>query len=140
MAGVSTTAPFSFAWDNVLLGTYQLTAIATDNNGALGTSAPVSLTSAGVAKLRQPPTPADPGGLIGVQSNALDLRPTDAAWRGGRLELVGSCVRGFLKGTLRVPGRGAFAIDHGYVGTGWDQFDVIVPDQSDAGVAYANDE
>jgi hypothetical protein len=57
----------------------------------------------------------------------------------GRLVLVGSCVRGFLKGTLRVAGRGAFAIDHGYVGSGWDRFDVIVPDQADAGVTYAND-
>lgn len=58
----------------------------------------------------------------------------------GSLVLVGSCVRGFLKGTLRVAGRGAFAIDHGYVGSGWDRFDVIVPDQADAGVTYANDE
>lgn len=58
----------------------------------------------------------------------------------GRVVVVGSCVRGSLRGTLRVPGRGAFAIDHGYVGTGWDQFDVIVPDQADAGVTYANDE
>jgi hypothetical protein len=58
----------------------------------------------------------------------------------GRLVVVGSCVRGSLKGTLRVPGRGVYAIDHGYVGSGWDRFDVVVPDVADAGVAYANDE
>jgi hypothetical protein len=37
--GYSTTAPFSVAWNNVAAGAYVLTAKATDNQGASGTSA-----------------------------------------------------------------------------------------------------
>ena len=42
--GQSTVAPFSFVWSNVLVGTFQLTAVAVDNNSARGTSGPVSIT------------------------------------------------------------------------------------------------
>ncbi|MCU0483742.1 MAG: hypothetical protein MUC54_05650, partial [Chloroflexi bacterium] len=59
----------------------------------LEVAVPVNLTtSAGLAKLADPPTPVDAGGLIGVQRNALDLRPAGATWRAGRL-LVGSTGR-----------------------------------------------
>ncbi len=62
----------------------------------LAVAVPVSLTGLPVPKLQQPPTPIDAGGLIGVQHNALDLRPTDAVWRGGRLAVAttASCLRG----------------------------------------------
>jgi hypothetical protein len=62
----------------------------------LAVAAPVVLTPLGVAKLKNPPTPKDAGGLIGVQRNALDLRPTDAVWRNGRLAIASttSCLRG----------------------------------------------
>jgi len=36
--GETTTAPYSFEWDNVAAGTYSLTAKATDNNGGVTTS------------------------------------------------------------------------------------------------------
>ena len=55
---------------------------------SLVVAAPVSLTTLPLAKLQQPPTPVDAGGLIGVQRNALDLRPTDAVWRNGRLAVA----------------------------------------------------
>jgi lamin tail-like protein/CotH protein/Big-like domain-containing protein len=42
--GQSTLAPFNFAWSNAIVGTFQLTAVAVDNLGARGTSAPVSIT------------------------------------------------------------------------------------------------
>lgn len=58
----------------------------------------------------------------------------------GKIVITGSCVRGFYKGTLSVKGRGSFDIDHGYVGTGRDQFDIVLPEQADAGVTYANDD
>ncbi len=42
--GSDTTAPFSFVWTNAPAGTYALTARATDNLGAVTTSAPVNIT------------------------------------------------------------------------------------------------
>ncbi len=39
--GQSTTSPYSFAWNNVQVGTYNITAIATDNSGAIDTSSAV---------------------------------------------------------------------------------------------------
>jgi len=40
----STSSPFNFTWSNVAAGTYSITAIATDNRGAVKVSAPVSVT------------------------------------------------------------------------------------------------
>jgi subtilisin family serine protease len=42
--GIDTTAPFSVSWAGVGEGPYSLTAVATDNQGAETTSAPVSIT------------------------------------------------------------------------------------------------
>lgn len=64
--------------------------------GTLVVTAPLSLAALPLEKLRDPPAPIDAGGLIGVQHNALDLRPTDAVWRDGRLAIASStaCLRG----------------------------------------------
>jgi hypothetical protein len=73
--------------------------------GGLTVRAPVNLTTElGLAKLATPPTPVDAGGLIGVQRNALDLRPTGATWRDGRL-LVTSTGRCAVGSTTRPCGR-----------------------------------
>jgi GH18 family chitinase len=45
--GEDTSSPYSFTWSNVAAGTYSLTAVATDNEGATGTSAAVSITVTG---------------------------------------------------------------------------------------------
>jgi hypothetical protein len=58
----------------------------------------------------------------------------------GKSVVLGSCIRGSYKGTLTVKGRGSYAIDHGYVGTGRDQFDVVLPEQTGDAVTYANDD
>jgi UDP-glucose 4-epimerase len=42
--GESTTAPYSYTWSNVAVGTYSITARATDNQGATATSAACSVT------------------------------------------------------------------------------------------------
>jgi len=42
--GRDSTAPYSFDWTNVQAGSYTLTAVATDNLDATGTSSPVTLT------------------------------------------------------------------------------------------------
>jgi glucose/arabinose dehydrogenase len=41
--GETTSSPYSFSWSNVAAGTYQLTARATDNQGAVGSSAVVGV-------------------------------------------------------------------------------------------------
>jgi RHS repeat-associated protein len=44
LLGTSTVAPYSFTWSNVAVGSYSLTAKATDNTGAVTTSAAVAIT------------------------------------------------------------------------------------------------
>ena len=44
MLGTDTTSPYSNTWNNVAAGSYTLTAKATDNGGAITTSAPVNIT------------------------------------------------------------------------------------------------
>jgi chitinase len=44
LLGSDTSAPYSFLWRNVAAGTHTLTARATDNRGAVTTSAVVSIT------------------------------------------------------------------------------------------------
>ncbi len=44
LLGTDTTSPYSFTWTGVAAGTYSLTARATDNGGATGTSTAVSVT------------------------------------------------------------------------------------------------
>jgi hypothetical protein len=47
LLGTDTSSPYSFSWTNVSAGTYSLTAKATDNLGATGTSAAISVTVTG---------------------------------------------------------------------------------------------
>ena len=53
LVGSSTSAPFTVVWNNAAAGTYNLTAVATDNGNASTTSAPVSIT---VTQGPPPPT------------------------------------------------------------------------------------
>ena len=55
LLGTDTSSPYSFAWSNVPNGTYSLTARATDNLGALATSAGVTIQ---VTTAAPPPLPA----------------------------------------------------------------------------------
>lgn len=43
LLGTDNSAPYSFIWENVPAGTYTITAIATDNEGATGTSAEIQV-------------------------------------------------------------------------------------------------
>ena len=58
MIGADTTAPYSYTWNNVGAGSYSLTAKATDDDGAVTTSPPVSVT------VNAPPSP--PGLVSGL--------------------------------------------------------------------------
>src|SRR4029079_11771582 len=57
LLGTDTAAPYTFAWSNVAAGTYNLTAVATDNAGATGASAAVSINAGS-----PPPPPGPPAG------------------------------------------------------------------------------
>jgi RHS repeat-associated protein len=46
LLGSDTTSPYSFAWANVAVGSYSITAKATDNSGAVTTSAAIAVTVA----------------------------------------------------------------------------------------------
>ena len=46
--GEDTIAPFALDWTNVLVGIFQMTAVATDNGGLTATSIPVSMTFTGL--------------------------------------------------------------------------------------------
>ncbi len=55
--GEATNAPYTYVWDNVVQGPYTLRAIATDNSGLTGTSAPVVInvvTSLPIVLVRGP--------------------------------------------------------------------------------------
>jgi len=75
--GSSTTAPYTLVWENVLAGTYMMTAVATDDGGATATSAPVYVTVSAL----------DPGVNQGnvyyVSMNGSDDNPGSAShpWR-----------------------------------------------------------
>jgi RHS repeat-associated protein len=45
LIGTATSAPYSYTWSNVGSGSYSLTAVATDNNGATTTSSPVAVAA-----------------------------------------------------------------------------------------------
>jgi hypothetical protein len=49
LLGTDNSSPFGMTWSNVAAGTHSITAIATDNDGATRTSAPVSITVTGTS-------------------------------------------------------------------------------------------
>ena len=74
--GVDTSAPYTFTWVTSAIGTYALTAVATDNLGATTESAPISVTV-----LAPVTVPSSPTGLRGsaVASGQINLNWTDTA-------------------------------------------------------------
>ncbi|HEX8422814.1 MAG TPA: PA14 domain-containing protein, partial [Pyrinomonadaceae bacterium] len=65
--GEDTAAPYSLTWTNVAAGSYTLTAKATDNAGATGTSVPVNVF------VNQPPTANAGGPYSGTSGNAIQF-------------------------------------------------------------------
>lgn len=78
LVGTVSTAPFNFTWTNVPLGTYSITAQATDDKGAVTTSAPISVTvKANVAPTVNIVSPVSPAtfyspGTLTLAVNAAD--------------------------------------------------------------------
>ena len=91
LVGTDVSSPFSIDWTNALVGAFQLSAIATDNNGATGTSAPISITFTGAA----PSVLIALGSVWSYLDNGTNLAPypwtaagfNDSAWASGPAEL-----------------------------------------------------
>jgi hypothetical protein len=62
LIATDTSAPFSTTWSNVSAGTYALTAVATDNDGATATSPEVSITVNAASTPATPPASSGGGG------------------------------------------------------------------------------
>jgi pectate lyase len=83
--GTDTTSPYSIAWNNVAAGSYALTAVATDNGGAQGTSQTVNITV----------NPPGGGGTtvtftsIGVEDGRI-LESSEGSNTGGSVDNTGS--------------------------------------------------
>src|SRR6266542_1866505 len=97
--GEDTTSPFSLNWTNALVGTFQLTAVATDNGGVTGVSLPISVTFTGAA----PATLIAFGAVWKYLDNGSDQgtawRPiafNDGAWASGPAPLGYGDVNGVL--------------------------------------------
>jgi hypothetical protein len=85
--GEDATSPYSFSWSNVAAGTYSLTARATDNEGAVTTSAPVSVTV----------TPAPAGATTVFQASDA---PTGSLQNDGSALQLGMKFRASVNGTV----------------------------------------
>ena len=80
LLGEDTTSPYSFTWNNVTAGSYSLTAKATDNLGAVTTSAVVNITVNAVSNT--PPTvsitsPANNATFTAGANIAIDAKAAD---------------------------------------------------------------
>ena len=71
LIGTATIAPYSVAWNNVVTGSYALTAAATDNLGATTVSPPVNVT---VTTLSPPAAPT------GLTATAVSRTRINLAW------------------------------------------------------------
>ncbi|ASZ11129.1 Ig-like domain-containing protein [Chitinophaga sp. MD30] len=92
------TAPYSFAWNNVAAGTYSITAKATDNQGASATSAAISLTVNGTGG-NTPPTVS----ITAPANNATFSAPATVNITANAADANGRVVRvEFYNGTTRL--------------------------------------
>jgi GH18 family chitinase len=82
LLGTVASAPYTFSWTGVVAGTYSITTKATDNQGAIGTSAAISITVNGtnVAPTTSITSPANGAtftapATINIAANAADTAP-----------------------------------------------------------------
>jgi RHS repeat-associated protein len=89
LIGRSTTAPYSFSWDNVQAGSYAITAKATDNLGANTTSTPFNITVApNAAPTVALSSPTDGQRLVGPIDITLAATALDADGSVAKVEFL----------------------------------------------------
>ncbi|RAW00330.1 Ig-like domain-containing protein [Pseudochryseolinea flava] len=76
--GEDLTSPYSFAWNNVAAGTYQLTAKATDNQNASATSSIVRITVGNAAPTAAITTPANNSSISTGTTVTITATATDS--------------------------------------------------------------
>ncbi|HBK45034.1 MAG TPA: chitinase [Xanthomonadaceae bacterium] len=89
--GTDTSAPYSVTWSNASAGSYQLTAVATDNQGASTTSAARSITVTGTAPTDTTP-PSVPTGLA---SSTQTSSSVTLSWNAASDNAGGSGLAGY---------------------------------------------
>jgi hypothetical protein len=92
-----TGSAFSFTWNNVPAGTYVLTAVATDDDGAITTSAPVTITV--TAPARANVARASNGGVATASSTLGPNYPASSVINGDRRGLNWGAGGGWNDGT-----------------------------------------
>ncbi|MBB4125767.1 chitinase [Xanthomonas translucens] len=117
--GSDSSAPYAVTWSNAGAGSYQLTAVATDNQGATATSAARSITVTGTA-----PTDTTPPGVpSGLASSTQTSSSVTLSWNAASDNPGGSGIAGYRvyrNGTLAASPTGtgytdtALAADTGY--------------------------
>jgi chitinase len=88
--GVDTSAPYSVAWSNAAAGSHALKAVATDNNGATGTSAVVNITVSNVQT--DTTAPSVPTGLASPSKTSSSVT---LSWNSSTDNAGGSGVAGY---------------------------------------------
>ncbi|MFN0120336.1 MAG: Ig-like domain-containing protein, partial [Blastocatellia bacterium] len=92
LIGAATQAPYTFVWNNVPAGSWQLTAVATDDQGAKTTSATVSVTvnsAGGGGPVNRPPTAT----ITGPANGAAFTAPASVEITAGASDPDGSVQR-----------------------------------------------
>jgi hypothetical protein len=95
--GTALTSPYTFTWNNVPAGTYTVTAVATDNDGAMTTSAPVTITV--TAPARANVARASNGGVATASSTLGPNYPASSVINGDRRGLNWGAGGGWNDGT-----------------------------------------
>ena len=116
LLGSATASPYSIAWSNVAAGSYTLTAVATDDQGASTTSSPVTITVNASGPGNQAPSAADQSlSLPQDTSTSISLSYTDPDGPGPyTFTVLGGPFNGSLSGTGQTL---TYTPNSGYVGT-----------------------
>jgi hypothetical protein len=92
-----TAAPYAFSWSNVSAGSYQITAVATDNRGASTTSAAVAITVEALV----PPTAPSALAATAITKARIDLKWTDHSTNEKGFQIERSTSSGFNNSLTR---------------------------------------